>query len=46
MMEEFGIDHLDKLADYIIDTSYRGTLDAIAELPKGTWRNVLTVDGY
>lgn len=46
MMEEFGIDHLDDLAAYIIDTSYRGTLEAIAELPKGTWRNVLTVDGY
>ncbi|MCA0930771.1 hydantoinase B/oxoprolinase family protein [Ruegeria profundi] len=46
MMEEFGIDHLDDLTAYIIDTSYRGTLEAIAELPKGTWRNVLTVDGY
>lgn len=46
MMEEFGIDHLDDLADYIIDTSYRGTTEAIAELPKGTWRNVLKVDGY
>lgn len=46
MMEEFGLDHLDELADYIIDTSYRGTLDAIAALPKGVWRNILTVDGY
>lgn len=46
MMEEFVIDHLEDLATYIIDTSYRGTLKAIAELPKGTWRNVLTVDGY
>lgn len=46
MMEEFGIDLLDELADYIIDTSYRGTVDAIAELPKGTWQSVLTVDGY
>ena len=46
MMEEFGIDHLDDLADHIIDTSYRGTIEAIAELPKGTWRNVLKVDGY
>jgi len=46
MMEEFGIDHLDDLADYIIDTSYRGTIEAIAELPKGTWHNVLKVDGY
>jgi N-methylhydantoinase B len=46
MMAEFGIDLLDDLADYIIDTSYRGTVEAIAELPKGTWRNVLKVDGY
>ncbi|WP_171207291.1 MULTISPECIES: hydantoinase B/oxoprolinase family protein [unclassified Ruegeria] len=46
MMTEFGIDHLDTLADFIIDTSYRGTLAAIAELPKGTWRSQLVVDGY
>lgn len=46
MMDEFAIDDLDALADYIIDTSYRGTLDAIAALPKGTWSNVLRVDGY
>ncbi len=46
MMDEFGIDHLDELADYIIDTSYRGTVEAIAELPEGTWRTVLKVDGY
>lgn len=46
MMEEFGIDALDELANYIIDTSYRGTVDAISELPKGTWQSVLKVDGY
>lgn len=46
MMEEFGIDRLDELSNYIIDTSYRGTVDAIAKLPKGTWQSVLTVDGY
>lgn len=46
MMEEFCITHLGELADYIIETSYRGTLDALAELPKGTWKSVLTVDGY
>ncbi|SDX10659.1 N-methylhydantoinase B [Ruegeria halocynthiae] len=46
MMEEFGIDHLGELADYIIDTSYRGTVEAIAQLPKGAWQNVLKVDGY
>lgn len=46
MMAEFNIDHLDDLSDYIIDTSYRGTVQAIAELPKGTWHYVLKVDGY
>lgn len=46
MMDEFGLDKLDELADYIIDTSYRGTLQAIADLPKGTWHNVMTIDGY
>ena len=46
MMAEFGIDDLDDLGDYIIDTSHRGTVAAIAELPKGRWTNVLTVDGY
>ncbi|MEX0306931.1 MAG: hydantoinase B/oxoprolinase family protein [Ruegeria sp.] len=46
MMEEFSIDDLDELADYIIGTSYRGTIQAIADLPNGTWHNVLKVDGY
>lgn len=46
MMAEFGIDDLEALSDYIIETSRKGTLDAIAALPKGTWRNILKVDGY
>ncbi|MEM6941329.1 MAG: hydantoinase B/oxoprolinase family protein [Pseudomonadota bacterium] len=46
MMQEFAITSLQTLADYIIDTSYRGTLDAIAKLPKGSWSSTLKVDGY
>jgi N-methylhydantoinase B len=46
MMSEFGLSDLDALADYIIETSRTGTLDAIAELPKGTWSSTLRVDGY
>lgn len=46
MMEEFGIGDLEELADYIIDTSYQGAIDAIAELPEGTWKSTLRVDGY
>ncbi|WP_164660599.1 hydantoinase B/oxoprolinase family protein [Tropicibacter sp. Alg240-R139] len=46
MMEEFGIDDLEELGSYIIDTSRRGTLEAIAEVPKGIYKNVLRMDGY
>lgn len=46
MMVEFGIDDLNAVSDFIIDTSRRGTLAAIAALPKGRWHNVLRVDGY
>lgn len=46
MMEEFGLSDLDPLADHIIDTSRAGTLAAIAELPPGTYRHELMVDGY
>ncbi|MCV2865371.1 hydantoinase B/oxoprolinase family protein [Albidovulum sediminicola] len=46
MMEDFGLDDLNGLADHIIETSRRGTLDAIAEVPAGVYRNALKVDGY
>ena len=46
MMQEFSIDDLDQLAEYIIATSYQGTLDAIADVPNGTYQSELMVDGY
>ncbi len=46
MMNEFGIDDLCPLSDYIIDTSRRATIDAIAALPKGRWTNSILTDGY
>ncbi len=46
MMREFGIDDLEVLGGYIIDTSRRGTLTAIAEVPQGVYRNMMRVDGY
>ncbi|MDC0659949.1 hydantoinase B/oxoprolinase family protein [Leisingera sp. SS27] len=46
MMEEFGLSDLDVLGAYIIETSRRGTLQAIAEVPEGVYRNVLKMDGY
>ena len=46
MMDEFGLDSLDLLAEYIIETSRQGTLDAIAELPPGVYHNMMQIDGY
>lgn len=46
MMDEFEIDDLDALADHIIDTSRRGTVAAIAALPKGIFHSTLVIDGY
>ncbi|WP_455372851.1 hydantoinase B/oxoprolinase family protein [Limibacillus halophilus] len=46
MMEDFGLDDLEGLADHIIETSRSGTLQAIAALPEGVYRNVLKADGY
>jgi len=46
MMDEFGIADLDVLADHICARSQEAVLAEIAKLPKGTWRNSMTVDGY
>ncbi|MEM6986378.1 MAG: hydantoinase B/oxoprolinase family protein, partial [Pseudomonadota bacterium] len=46
LLDEFQLGSLDRLADHIIDTSYEGTLDAIAEVPNGCYKHRLTVDGY
>ena len=46
MMEEFGLTDLDALGEEIIERSRAATLAAIGELPKGTYRNKLTMDGY
>lgn len=46
MMDEFGIGDLEELSHYIIETSRQGTLEAIAEVPSGTYEYELKVDGY
>ena len=46
MMDAFGLDDLDALAAYIIETSRAGTEAAIADIPKGVYRSELIVDGY
>lgn len=46
MMAEFGIDDLGPLADFIVDSSRDATIERIRALPRGTFRNSLTMDGY
>ncbi len=46
MMDEFGIDSLDRLGEHILERSRSATLEAIRKLPKGTFRNAMRVDGY
>ncbi len=45
MMDEYGMADLDELADHIITSSHRAMLDAIGELPPGTWDSTMRVDG-
>jgi N-methylhydantoinase B len=46
MMDEFEIANLDRLGDQIIDASREATLERIRALPRGIYRNSLTMDGY
>ncbi|MEM7526226.1 MAG: hydantoinase B/oxoprolinase family protein [Pseudomonadota bacterium] len=46
MMDEFGLEDLAPLARHILETSRRAQRAAIAEVPAGTYRHALTVDGY
>ncbi|MEL7098425.1 MAG: hydantoinase B/oxoprolinase family protein [Pseudomonadota bacterium] len=46
LMQDYGLRDLDALGAYIIDTSYRGTLQAISEVPEGVYEHTLMVDGY
>lgn len=45
-LREFGVDDLGAIADFIFRVSRRVTLERIAALPNGTYRNAMTVDGY
>ena len=46
MMDEFEMDSLDPLADFIFESSHRATLAEIARIPKGTYRAEICSDGY
>jgi N-methylhydantoinase B len=46
MMRELKIDDISHLANTILQRSQRAVEAAIEDLPKGTWRHAITIDGY
>ena len=46
MMDEFGLDSIDPLADEIIARSERAMRDAIRQLPKGRYEHAVWSDGF
>ncbi|TQF79247.1 hydantoinase B/oxoprolinase family protein [Elioraea sp. Yellowstone] len=46
MMDEFGLESLDPLAEAIFEASLRATEAEIARLPRGTWEAEIRSDGY
>lgn len=46
MMADMGIESLEALAAFIFSRSRAATLSRIAALPRGTFANRLTIDGY
>jgi len=46
MMDEFDLENLNDLRDFIFSNSLRATLEQIKDLPAGSYHNQLTADGY
>ncbi|WP_149536072.1 hydantoinase B/oxoprolinase family protein [Siccirubricoccus phaeus] len=46
MMDEFEMDSIDPLAEYIFESSLRATIEEIRKLPRGTFRAQIKSDGY
>jgi N-methylhydantoinase B len=46
MMNEYQLQQLDALGEYIFDSSRHAVREAINEIPKGTWHASMRIDGY
>ena len=46
MLEEFGLEDIENIGDYIIGQSRRSIRNAIAELPDGTYSHATELDGF
>ncbi|MEM1297676.1 MAG: hydantoinase B/oxoprolinase family protein [Pseudomonadota bacterium] len=46
MLEEFSLDDLTEIADFILTRSREATIEKIAALPRGITTNEMTIDGF
>ena len=46
MMDEFRITDLEEIGGFILEHSYRATLERIRDLAPGSYANTMTLDGY
>ena len=46
MLDEFDLDGLEDLAEFIFDRTRKATMAALEPVAKGVYRNEMTVDGY
>ena len=46
MMDEYDLDDLTRLANFIINSSRLAMTNAIAALPRGSWTHSMTIDGF
>ena len=46
MLSEYGMEDIESLASLILDRSEAATRDAIAEIPNGTYRDEVIIDGF
>ena len=46
MLDEFDLDDLEGLSDFIIESSRKATRAAISRVPDGSYDNIMQVDGY
>ncbi|MXZ52435.1 MAG: hydantoinase B/oxoprolinase family protein [Acidimicrobiaceae bacterium] len=46
MLAEFGLTGLEELATFVFDRTRKATLEALARVPNGVYRNTMRVDGY
>ncbi len=46
MMNEFGINNLNSISDFILKTSFKATVEKISKLPNASAKGSMTIDGY